>query len=84
MPAVWGEITAEEVLAAVSGIRVSGKPQTRLAGISTDSRSIRTGELFLALKGERYDGHDFVLKGVERGAAGIVVQEGCWNAECGK
>jgi hypothetical protein len=36
MPAVWGEITAEEVLAAVSGIRVSGKPQTRLAGISTD------------------------------------------------
>lgn len=83
MPAVWGEITAEEVLAAVSGIRVSGKPQTRLAGISTDSRSIRTGELFLALKGERYDGHDFVLKGVEQGAAGIVVQEGCWNAECG-
>ncbi len=81
MAAVWGEITAEEILAAVSGIRISGKHQTRLAGISTDSRSISPGDVFLALKGERYDGHNFVLKSVERGAAGIVVQEDYWNRE---
>jgi UDP-N-acetylmuramoyl-tripeptide--D-alanyl-D-alanine ligase len=84
MAAVWGEITAGEVLAAVSGTRISGKHQTRLAGISTDSRSVRQGEIFLALKGERYDGHDFVLKSVERGAVGIVVQEEYWNRESAK
>lgn len=81
MAAVWGEITAEEVLAAVSGLRISGKHKTQLAGISTDSRSIRPGEIFLALKGELYDGHNFVLKSVERGAAGIVVQENYWSKE---
>jgi len=79
MAAVWGEITAGEVHAAVRGLRISGSPETRLAGISTDSRSIRPGEVFLALKGERYNGHDFVLNSLERGAAGIIVQENGWN-----
>lgn len=81
MAAVWGEITAKEVHTAVGGIRIFGKDQTRLSGISTDSRNIRLGDVFFALKGERYDGHDFILKSVERGAAGIVVQKDSWNTE---
>jgi UDP-N-acetylmuramoyl-tripeptide--D-alanyl-D-alanine ligase len=42
-------------------------------GVSTDSRSAGHGDLFVAIRGERFDGHDFISMAVERGAAGIVV-----------
>jgi UDP-N-acetylmuramoyl-tripeptide--D-alanyl-D-alanine ligase len=42
-------------------------------GYSIDSRTIAAGELFFAVRGERFDGHDFVTGAVERGAAAAVV-----------
>src|SRR5260370_958217 len=42
-------------------------------GYSIDSRTISPGELFFAVRGERFDGHDFVAAAVERGAAAAVV-----------
>ncbi len=42
-------------------------------GYSIDSRTIAPGELFFAVRGERFDGHDFVTAAAERGAAGAVV-----------
>ena len=72
MAAVWGEITAGEIAGPISGTLVSGKQDTVLKGLSTDSRKTGPGELFWALKGERYDGHDFMEKALRRGAAGIV------------
>jgi UDP-N-acetylmuramoyl-tripeptide--D-alanyl-D-alanine ligase len=47
---------------------------TAFTGVSTDSRSIRPGDLFVALRGETFDGHAFVAKAVEAGAAGVVVE----------
>ncbi|UWZ82036.1 UDP-N-acetylmuramoyl-tripeptide--D-alanyl-D-alanine ligase [Occallatibacter riparius] len=44
-----------------------------LQGYSIDSRTIAPGELFFAVKGERFDGHDFITAAVERGAAAAVV-----------
>ena len=41
--------------------------------VTTDSRALRTGDLFVALKGERFDGHDFVAQAFERGAAAAIV-----------
>ncbi len=43
--------------------------------ISLDSRSIRSGDLFLAMKGERFDGHDFVGAALSRGAVGAIVDD---------
>ncbi len=48
---------------------------TVLTGVSTDSRSIRPGELFIALKGERFDGHRFIRDAISRGAAAVLAQE---------
>jgi len=45
----------------------------RFSGVSTDSRTIAHGELFFAIRGERFDGHEFVRVAAERGAAGAVV-----------
>ncbi len=46
-----------------------------VTGVSIDSRTIKPGELFFALPGERADGHAFVAKALEAGAAGAVVQQ---------
>ncbi len=45
-------------------------------GISTDSRSVRPGEVFVAISGDRFDGHAFLDAAVERGATVLVVQSG--------
>ena len=40
--------------------------------ISTDTRTIKKGDIFLALKGENFDGHDFIETAIEKGAASII------------
>jgi UDP-N-acetylmuramoyl-tripeptide--D-alanyl-D-alanine ligase len=45
-----------------------------IKGISIDSRTIREGELFVALKGPRFDGHDYVAEAMKRGASGAMVE----------
>jgi len=76
MNAEWGEITAEDIIQPIGGELVSGNSKSVITGVSTDSREIESGRLFLALKGERYDGHDFTEKAVEKGASGIVIERG--------
>lgn len=48
-------------------------PDSGIAGVSIDSRTVREGELFVAIRGERFDGHDFVPEAFGRGAVAAVV-----------
>lgn len=57
-------------LAAPSGI----SPVARLAGVSIDSRAVRPGELFIAIRGPRFDGHAYVVQALAAGALAAVVQ----------
>jgi UDP-N-acetylmuramoyl-tripeptide--D-alanyl-D-alanine ligase len=45
-----------------------------IKGVSIDSRNIREGELFIAIKGDRFDGHDFVPEAIKKGAWGALVE----------
>ena len=47
-----------------------------LTGVSTDTRTIERGALFVALRGEQYDAHNFLRDAVQRGAAAVVVEDG--------
>ncbi len=51
-------------------------PDTPILGVSTDTRSVRRGDLFVALAGERFDAHDFLERAVADGAAALVVSDG--------
>ena len=51
----------------------AGDPGALVTGYSIDSRTIQPGELFFAVKGDRFDGHDFVAQALERGAIAAVV-----------
>jgi UDP-N-acetylmuramoyl-tripeptide--D-alanyl-D-alanine ligase len=61
-------------LAGPLAARLSGS-DVRISSVSTDSRSIRAGELFVALKGENFDGHSFLDTVREAGAGALVVSE---------
>ncbi len=64
----------KEIQAATSGVVVSGREPGGVCGVSTDSRTIDAGELFVPLRGERFDGHDFLKEAFAHGAAGALVE----------
>ena len=66
-------LTAGLVAQATGGRIVSGPADARFSGISIDSRTVAPGALFVAIAGDRFDGHDFARAAVERGATGLLV-----------
>jgi UDP-N-acetylmuramoyl-tripeptide--D-alanyl-D-alanine ligase len=62
-----------EVVAAVGGQRLTGSAEVGIGGVSIDSRTLSPGELFVAVVGARFDGHDFVAAAAGRGAAAALV-----------
>ena len=69
------EFSMQEIVNATGGILLQGDSQSKIIGISIDSRQIKTGELFVAIKGERFDGHQFVEQAIQNGANGILIHE---------
>ncbi|MBO8144369.1 MAG: UDP-N-acetylmuramoyl-tripeptide--D-alanyl-D-alanine ligase [Thermodesulfobacterium sp.] len=67
------KISTENIVKATSGILIGGDMGIHFKGISTDTRIIKPGYLFWALKGEKFDGHDFYKEAIEKGAKGIVI-----------
>ena len=66
--------TTESMIAAMGGRPVGDLPEG-ITGISIDSRAMAPGEAFFAIKGDRFDGHDFASAAVANGAAVLVVSE---------
>ncbi|MCC6442278.1 MAG: UDP-N-acetylmuramoyl-tripeptide--D-alanyl-D-alanine ligase [Armatimonadetes bacterium] len=66
-------LTLQDVLDHTGGRLLAGDAAMPVTGTATDSRAVRKGDLFFALKGERADGHDYLTQAFERGAAAAVV-----------
>jgi UDP-N-acetylmuramoyl-tripeptide--D-alanyl-D-alanine ligase len=66
-------MTIGEAAAALHARASGGEP--RFDGVSTDTRTIRRGDLFVALRGERFDGHDFLGRAHAAGAAAAMVDQ---------
>lgn len=65
-------IAPEEFVSAARGIPQGPIPCPSITGVSTDSRSIRPGDAFFALVGEKFDGHDYVEQVIAAGASVVV------------
>ncbi|GJG87679.1 UDP-N-acetylmuramoyl-tripeptide--D-alanyl-D-alanine ligase [Gemmatimonadetes bacterium T265] len=76
----WTLDRAGEALAAVLGAAAPRGPEALLA-VSTDTRAVVPGDLFVALAGERYDAHDFLGDAVARGARALVVHDAARAAD---
>ncbi len=67
-------LTLADVLAATGGaLVVPAAGEVAFASVSIDSRTVEAGGLFVAIKGPRFDGHDFLAEAASRGAAGALV-----------
>ena len=66
-------LTIADIAAATGGSIIKGEPTREITGVSTDTRSLRVGDSFFALVGERHDGHSFVPDAVGRGAGALIV-----------
>jgi UDP-N-acetylmuramoyl-tripeptide--D-alanyl-D-alanine ligase len=65
-------MSVKDVVQATGGRLLSGSPDVSLSALFTDSREVKPGGLFVALRGEQQDGHGFIPQAIERGAAGIL------------
>jgi len=72
------------IAGACAGELVSAGENVVITRVCTDSRRAQSGDLFLALPGERFDGHDFVEDVIRKGARGVVVQRDRIPASVGK
>jgi UDP-N-acetylmuramoyl-tripeptide--D-alanyl-D-alanine ligase len=68
--------TVEEITKIIKGARIKGQGARRITGISTDSRTVKAGELFIPLKGEKYDGRRFIPEVLKKGALVLDVKDG--------
>src|SRR5579883_1821669 len=64
---------------ACGGELVNGSPQTAVYRVGTDSREAQSGDLFVALVGERFDGHEFLGEVAQKGVVAMVVERSKMN-----
>ncbi|MDQ3071486.1 MAG: UDP-N-acetylmuramoyl-tripeptide--D-alanyl-D-alanine ligase, partial [Acidobacteriota bacterium] len=69
LPAGW-------IAEATGGRLVAGDAARTVSGLSIDTRTLQPGALYVAIRGERLDGHAFIADAVTRGAAGVLVSDG--------
>lgn len=68
-------LSIKEIAKASKGVLMNSEEDSEISGVSIDSRRINPGDMFIALKGESFDGHDFISKAVENGAALVVAEK---------
>jgi len=73
-------LTATWVAGAMGAALAAGDPWQEFHGVSIDTRTLAPGDLFIAIRGERFDGAEFAEAAIEKGAAGIVVARGSKRA----
>lgn len=66
-------VTISEIIAATRGTLMFGDERLQVSGVSTDTRTLQRGELFVALSGERFDGHRFLPDAIRKGAGALLV-----------
>ena len=65
----------KELLSHIRVLAMSADPETEITGVSYDSRRTQPGDLFVAVRGFESDGHRFIPKAMERGAAAVLCEE---------
>lgn len=65
-----------EILNATGGKLIQKGGRDSVSGVSTDTRTIKPGDLFVALKGRNFDGHKFIEEAVKKGACAVIVGAG--------
>ena len=71
-------LIAAWVATAMDGAVVSGDSSREFGGVSIDTRTVAAGDLFIAIRGERFDGAAFAAAAIDAGAGGVIVPPKGW------
>ncbi len=69
------KLTLEDIFSLPTAVIYNPDGYRPVSSVSIDSRSIRKNSLFIAVKGENFDGHDFVREAVKKGASSVIISE---------
>jgi alanine racemase len=69
------DILLSEIITSMGAVTANYQQDIVVKGVSTDTRSLKVGDIYIALKGEVYDGHDFVSMAQTKGACAVVCSE---------
>lgn len=69
-------ISVDTIVQWAQGNLITDTWQSSVSGVSTDTRTINPGDLFVPIKGENFDGHNFIRDAILKGAAGVLVDAG--------
>ena len=69
-------LTLKQILPWLSGAQLVGDGSTAVSRVHTDTRTIEPGDLFVALKGERFDANDFLQEAKDKGAVAALCHPG--------
>lgn len=72
-------VSLHDIIHSTSARLLQRADQERFKDISLDSRTTKQGDVFFAIKGKRYDGHDFVVQAIKRGAKAVIVAKNISN-----
>jgi UDP-N-acetylmuramoyl-tripeptide--D-alanyl-D-alanine ligase len=75
-------IKASEIASITGGNLINGPEEMAIKNVSLNTRTLRRGDLFIPLKGEKFDGHKFIADALLRGACGFLSEH--WNDEIKK
>ena len=67
----------KEMLVGIEGLKVKGNLEIEIKEIENNSEKVKKDYLFIAIKGFKIDGHQFIGKAIENGATAVMVEEGC-------
>ena len=67
----------KEILLGLEGLKAKGTLDLEIKGIENNSKDVKEGYLFIAIKGFSTDGHQYVEKAIENGAIAVMIEEGC-------
>ena len=65
----------QELLKATRGKLIRGKLDSSVRGVSTDTRILKHGEVFIAIKGRNFDGHSFIEQAIRKGSPAVIFQK---------
>ncbi len=71
----------QDILDSTGGTLIGGDPGKAFREISIDSRTIKRGDLFIALRGVRFDGHQFAKEALEKGGKGVIIENKSWGGK---
>ncbi len=67
----------KKMLVGLEGLKVKGNLEIEIEGLESNSKNVKKGYLFVAIKGFSTDGHQYVDSAIENGATAIMIEEGC-------